>query len=95
MLRQILGALAQWEKSALVYKLRKARDRKRATTGRCEGPLPFGELEGEGPAYRMLEAWRAGGHSYAQIAKWANHTGLKTRGGGPWNKAKVFNVLKK
>src|SRR5579862_2834601 len=39
--RQIMGALAEWEKSALVLKLRKARDRKRADTGRCEGVLPF------------------------------------------------------
>ena len=35
--RQILGAVAQFEKAALVSKLRHARDRKRAETGRCEG----------------------------------------------------------
>ena len=38
--RQILGAVAQFEKAALVAKLRHARDAKRAATGRCEGRKP-------------------------------------------------------
>jgi DNA invertase Pin-like site-specific DNA recombinase len=37
MVRQILGAVSQFEKAALVAKLKGARDRKRAATGRCEG----------------------------------------------------------
>jgi DNA invertase Pin-like site-specific DNA recombinase len=40
MVRQILGAVAQFEKAGLVQKLRHARERKRAETGRCEGPKP-------------------------------------------------------
>lgn len=40
MVRQILGAVSQFEKAALVEKLRKARQRKRATSGRCEGRKP-------------------------------------------------------
>ena len=37
MVRQILGAVAQFEKSGLVAKLRHAREQKRAAEGRCEG----------------------------------------------------------
>lgn len=37
MLRSILGAVSQFEKEALVLKLRKARERVRKTKGRCEG----------------------------------------------------------
>lgn len=37
MVRSILGAVSQFEKEALVLKLRKARERKRRDTGRCEG----------------------------------------------------------
>lgn len=37
MVRQILGSVSQFEKASLVAKLRHARDRKRAETGRCEG----------------------------------------------------------
>ena len=37
MVRNILGAVSQFEKAVLVERMRKGRDRKRATTGRCEG----------------------------------------------------------
>lgn len=40
MVRSILGAVSQFEKVALVLKCRRARERKRATTGRCEGRKP-------------------------------------------------------
>ena len=43
MVRQILGAVAQFEKAGLVRKLRHARERKRAETGRCEGRKPVPE----------------------------------------------------
>lgn len=43
MVRQILGAVAQFEKASLVHKLRKARKRKRAKEGRCEGRKPVPE----------------------------------------------------
>lgn len=43
MVRQILGAVAQFEKASLVQKLRHARDRKRLATGRCEGRKPVPE----------------------------------------------------
>jgi DNA invertase Pin-like site-specific DNA recombinase len=37
MVRQILGAVSQFEKTSMVLKLRAARDRKRKANGRCEG----------------------------------------------------------
>jgi DNA invertase Pin-like site-specific DNA recombinase len=40
LVRQILGAVSQFEKAALVAKLRHAREAKRAATGRCEGRKP-------------------------------------------------------
>src|SRR3954453_1337297 len=43
MVRQILGAVAQFEKATVVQKLRHARERKRAETGRCEGRKPVPE----------------------------------------------------
>lgn len=44
MMRQIAGSFAQYEKARLVSKLRKARDRKRATNGKCEGRKSHAEL---------------------------------------------------
>ncbi len=51
LVRQILGAVSQFEKAQLVRKLRVARDRKRADTGRCEGRKPV-------PAEVVAEAKR-------------------------------------
>ena len=49
LIRQIMGALAQWEKSQLVLKLRKSRERIRASGRKCEGPpatneTPYGKM---------------------------------------------------
>lgn len=44
LVRVMLGAVSTFEKKGLVLKLRKARDRKRAETGRCEGRKPYAEL---------------------------------------------------
>jgi len=43
LVRQVLGAISQFEKASLVSKLKAARDRKRAATGRCEGRKPPSE----------------------------------------------------
>jgi DNA invertase Pin-like site-specific DNA recombinase len=51
MVRQILGAVAEFEKAQLVARLRAARERKRAATGRCEGAPPV-------PAEVVAEARR-------------------------------------
>lgn len=91
--RQILGALAQWEKSALVHKLRSARNRVREATGRCEGVLPFGSTEEEASAKRIMVTLQAAGNSYQAIAREANQMGLKTRSGKPWNRGTVYQAV--
>ena len=40
MVRQILGAVSEFEKASLVLKMKVARDRIRQATGRCEGRKP-------------------------------------------------------
>ena len=44
MVRQILGAVSQFEKAGLVAKLKHGRDTKRAATGRCEGRRPVPDV---------------------------------------------------
>jgi hypothetical protein len=44
LVRQVLGAIAQFEKTSLVAKLKAARDRKKATTGKCGGRRSYFEL---------------------------------------------------
>ena len=45
MVRQILGAVSQFEKASTVAKLRAARDRKRSQTGKCEGRKSWAEID--------------------------------------------------
>ena len=47
LLRQIMGAIAEYDKSMIVIKLRGARGRAKVRKGRCEGRKPYGAKEGE------------------------------------------------
>ncbi|HUE16123.1 MAG TPA: recombinase family protein [Planctomycetaceae bacterium] len=89
LIRQVLGAVAQFEKSVLVYKLRAARTRQRRTTGRCEGRKPYGHRDGEAQIVSRIIGMRRkprGGErlSLAAIADELNLDGVPTRYGKPW-----------
>ena len=47
LVRQVLGAIAQFEKTSLVAKLKAARDRKRAEIGKCGGRQSYAEAKPE------------------------------------------------
>src|SRR5262249_29841600 len=47
LVRQVLGAVAQFEKATLVAKLKAARDRKRGRNGKCEGRKSYAERSPE------------------------------------------------
>lgn len=47
LIRQVLGAIAQFEKACLVAKLRSARDRKKSKNGKCEGRKSHAEMDPE------------------------------------------------
>ena len=101
LVRQILSVVSQFEKTSIVAKLRKARARKRAETGRCEGVKPFGELPGEDEAIARMKALRrkpigkAKRMSYAKIADAMQAEGFATRSGGPWRASTVQDILKR
>jgi DNA invertase Pin-like site-specific DNA recombinase len=67
MMRQIAGSFAEYEKARLVAKLKGARDRKRAETGKCGGRKSYAEarpevvalakeLSGQRMSYRKISA---------------------------------------
>jgi DNA invertase Pin-like site-specific DNA recombinase len=93
LIRQIMGALSEWEKSVIVKKLRAARDRKRQETGRCEGVKPYGETDLEQTVLIRMACWRGNKNSYAECAELANAEGYRTRAGQPWTKASAYQVL--
>ena len=85
LIRQVLGALAEWEKSALVLKLRKARERKRQETGRCEGPAPYGDTPQEKVVVETVMNLHRKGVSLGQIAGALTRAGFVPRFGGRWS----------
>ena len=93
LIRQIFGAIAQWEKSVIVLKTRAARDRIRKSTGRCEGVKPYGSLPGEDEILRHIESWSADGLPHRTIAGSLNLSGFRTRHGKEWTKKHVAQVL--
>src|SRR6266852_5482077 len=76
LVRQMMGAVAQYEKSQIVLKLRGARIRKRAKEGRCEGRKPYGFYEGEARAIERIKALRASGMGFDRAAAKLNEEGV-------------------
>lgn len=98
LIRQIMGALAQWEKSMLVRKLKVARERKKLLTGRCEGRLPYGAHPGEEIVLEYVRALVLNNRrkfSLKYISEQLNYAGFKTRKGTPWTKSSVCDLRKR
>ena len=98
LIRQVLGAVAQFEKSVIVSKLRAVRVRKRRETGRCEGRKPFGTRPGEAEILSLMKRLRRkpkGGErlSFDAIADRLNATGVPTRTGARWRGPTVWGIL--
>lgn len=92
-MRQMLGVFAELDRKTIVLKLRAARNRKKAQTGRCEGRKPFGHYKGESEILTRLLALRASGGNYESIAKTLNAEGSKTRSGGKWYPATIRRIV--
>jgi DNA invertase Pin-like site-specific DNA recombinase len=100
LIRQVLGAVSQFEKAVLVLKLRAARDRMRVRTGRCEGRRPFGYYPHEQQAVTLIRALRRKPRngsplSFAEVARRLNDQGVSTRTGAPWSAGSVFAIVKR
>jgi DNA invertase Pin-like site-specific DNA recombinase len=99
LIRQVLGAVAQFEKSVIVLKLLAARDRMRRRDGRCEGRKPFGARPGEAEIIDRILLMRRGSRhmermSFAKIATALNASGVPTRQGGVWQPGTVYQVVR-
>lgn len=95
LIRQVLGAFAQYERAMIVLKLRGARQRRKAKTGRCEGQLPFGTSFEERRIIARMRELRVQGISYTAIATQLDAEGLRPRHGGNWNSIVVNRILRK
>lgn len=93
LIRQVLGAVAQFEKSVLVSKLRAARVRMRRAEGRCEGRKPYGARAGEPETLTVIRALRRSRLSFGAIASRLNEEGRSTRTGAPWHGETVRKIV--
>jgi len=93
LVRQMMGAVAQYEKSQIVLKLRGARMRKRAKEGRCEGRKPYGHFDGERAVIQRMNELRKTGMGFDRIAAELNAEGIKPRAGERWHGLVVNRIL--
>lgn len=94
---QIQSVFSELEKSRLVSKLRRAREAKKKTTGKCEGRKAFGEKPGEDEVVEMMQSLRRKRNgkrlSFARIAIELNNSRVPTRTGAAWHTTTVKNIL--
>ncbi|EFK06766.1 resolvase, N-terminal domain protein [delta proteobacterium NaphS2] len=98
LIRQFLGAIAEYDKSMVVSKLRAARERKRASGEKCEGRKNYREARPDVlKAIRRLRRKPRGAgmkrRSYAQVAVSLNEQGIRTMTGKKWTGANVAVVV--
>jgi DNA invertase Pin-like site-specific DNA recombinase len=93
LVRQVFGAIAEYERAMIVLKLRAARQRIRAREGRCEGRKPYGERFGELEVIARARELAKEGMNYSQIADTLNAERRPTRAGGRWFPATASRIL--
>lgn len=102
LIRQVLGAVAEFDRRVTVAKLRAARDRRSREKGlRVEGQKPFGLTDPteKETLHRMrilrIKPRNEPRRSFATIAAMLNQEGRPTRHGGPWKPESVRKILAK
>jgi len=95
LIRQVLGAVAEFAKSELVLKLRKARQRVKAATGRCEGGKPHGFYPGENDVKSVVLDMISDGFAQRpmDIAARLNVLSFKTRANKVWDRKNVDKLV--
>lgn len=94
LVRQVFGAIAEYERAMIVLKLRAARQRIRAKRGRCEGRKPFGARDGEGPIIKQMQRLRDSGMALNTVADKLNEDRVPTRTGRRWHAMTVSRILR-
>ena len=95
LIRQVLGAISEWEKSVIVQKLRVARSRIRKAEGRCEGRKPYGATAEEKSVIDMMRGWRET-MTIAEVAERLRAEGIRprtNRSGARWHPTTVQRIL--
>jgi len=99
MIRQILGAVSEFEKSNLVSKLRGARERIKLRDGKCEGRKNLEEIlskDAFATMMKIIKRLREQNKSYASIAGVLADKGYSQPStGNPYNRSQIMRLIKK
>ena len=96
---QMQGIFAELDKSLLVKKLRIAREKVKAETGKCGGAKRYGEDSPEEQAIiHKIKLKRRPNKlgkrlSLQAVADWLNEQGIRTKRGSKWSAMQVQRVL--
>ena len=102
LIRQVLGAVADYERAMIRLRMAAGANRKKANGGYAGGGIPFGyrtegqELvpnEAERKALRRMKQLQAEGWSLREIAKDLDRKGLVPRKGQNWHPESVKRIL--
>jgi DNA invertase Pin-like site-specific DNA recombinase len=94
--RQMMGAIAQYDRTMVVLKLRAARKRMRASQGRCEGRKPYGSRQGESATLARIQVMRQAGSTFDAIAAALNADAVPTRTAGRrWFGSTVAKIIRR
>lgn len=93
LLRQIMGAISEYDRAMITAKLAGARKRTKDAVGRCEGQKPFGAKPGESEIMEMMRQLRAEGKSFEMIASELQQSTHKNRKDKPWRATSICRIL--
>ena len=95
LIRQVLSAVAEFQKTELVLRLRSGKARARREGRLADGQAPYGARPEEvEPAQRILKM-RAKGQTLQAIADTLNAEQVPTRRGAQWSRSLVLKVVKR
>ncbi len=92
LMRQIFGAIAQYDKAMIVLKLKAGLDRKRKLTGKAQGRIVYGLKPGEAETLAEMKLMR-GSMTFQKIADALNSRESLARSGKPWKVGSVAKIL--
>jgi DNA invertase Pin-like site-specific DNA recombinase len=95
LVRQVLGAIAQFEKSSLVAKLKAARDRKKVATGKCGGRKSYSEARPDTVALARQLRRELPRPSLRDLATALHARGHVNGAGNPYSATAVKNMLRR
>ena len=90
LIRQILGAVAEFDKAMTVAKLRGARERKKLATGRCEGQKPWSLID---PAMVAIARELRKGRSLNEVRRELEKRGFVSKTGKPFTRSVVSRMV--